>query len=197
MTTESPNPSVRSRRLGRAERRDQIVEAATKAFTREGGFAHTKLDDVADAAGVTRMILYRHFDSKADLYRAVIDRSAERLHAAATEGGALHDSAVANVVEWARANPDGFRLLFRQAATEPVYRDDVRQLRNGMAETVRPYVDEAVSDERWADWAAQVTTTVVIEAIAAWLDAGQPDPEQATERILRVVEGAVRGATGD
>jgi AcrR family transcriptional regulator len=51
------------RRLRRAERREQILAAATEAFA-AAGFAATSLDDVAAQAGVSRAILYRHFDSK-------------------------------------------------------------------------------------------------------------------------------------
>src|SRR6266540_1172998 len=66
------------RRLRRAERREQILAAATRAFAR-AGFAATSLDDIAAQAGVSRAILYRHFDSKTDLYRAVLDRACTRL----------------------------------------------------------------------------------------------------------------------
>jgi len=48
--------------MPRAERREQILAAATVAFAR-GGFAGTGLADIATEAGVTRVILYRHFES--------------------------------------------------------------------------------------------------------------------------------------
>ena len=64
--------------MPRAERRAQILDAATRAFARTG-FSATSLDDVAAEAGVTHVILYRHFDSKTDLYRAVLDGVVSRL----------------------------------------------------------------------------------------------------------------------
>jgi AcrR family transcriptional regulator len=57
--TSHPEPV---RRLRRAERREQILAAATRAFAR-AGFAATSLDDIAAAAGISRAILYRHFDA--------------------------------------------------------------------------------------------------------------------------------------
>ena len=42
--------------------------AAAGAFA-ERGFADTAMDDVAAAAGITRLIVYRHFDSKEDALR--------------------------------------------------------------------------------------------------------------------------------
>ena len=68
MVIDRPEPG---RRLPRAQRREQILTAATEAFARSG-FAATSLEDIAAEADITRVILYRHFDSKADLYRMVL-----------------------------------------------------------------------------------------------------------------------------
>ncbi|MGH9248879.1 MAG: helix-turn-helix domain-containing protein [Acidimicrobiales bacterium] len=46
-----------------------LLAAAARAFAR-GGFAATGLDDVAAEAGVSRVLTYRHFDSKEQLYTA-------------------------------------------------------------------------------------------------------------------------------
>jgi AcrR family transcriptional regulator len=66
------------RRLPVAERRALIVEAAGRLFG-ERGYESTRLDDIAAAAGVTKPIVYRHFDSKRDLYLALLDRHREDL----------------------------------------------------------------------------------------------------------------------
>jgi hypothetical protein len=47
------------RRLRRAERCTQILDAATRASA-HSGFVTTSLDEVAAEAGITHMILYRH-----------------------------------------------------------------------------------------------------------------------------------------
>ena len=60
-------------RLPSHERRNLIVEAAGRLFG-ERGFEGTRLDDVAAAAGVTKPILYRHFESKRALYLALLER---------------------------------------------------------------------------------------------------------------------------
>ncbi|PWV84482.1 DNA-binding transcriptional regulator, AcrR family [Prauserella marina] len=179
------------RRLGRAERREQIIDAATRAFAEAGGFAQAGLADVASAAGVTRMILYRHFDSKTELYRAAIDRAAERLHAAAVVDGEMDDESVARVFRWARSEPDAFRLLFRHAAREPEFRDDIDELKAAMIARVRPYLEETITGEPWQAWAAQFSTLVIIEAVMAWLDAGAPGGDDAIHRILRSVDSAI------
>jgi AcrR family transcriptional regulator len=116
------------RRLARAERRQQILDAATRAFARTG-FAATSLDDIGAEAGVSHVILYRHFDSKADLYRAVLDRACTRI--ADTVGTDDYDEeSIPRLMRAASTDPDGFRLLFRHAAREPEFRDVVDTIRS-------------------------------------------------------------------
>jgi AcrR family transcriptional regulator len=55
-----------------------VIEAAGRLFG-ERGYEATRLDDVAAAAGVTKPIVYRHFDSKRDLYLALLDRHRDDL----------------------------------------------------------------------------------------------------------------------
>src|SRR5262249_24957298 len=72
-------------------------------------------DDIAAEAGITRVILYRHFDSKTDRNRAVLDRACTRL--AETVGtGNYGEDAIATLVRAAATHPDAFRLLFPHAA---------------------------------------------------------------------------------
>src|SRR6266511_3679956 len=104
-------------RLGRSERREQILAAATAAFARTG-FAATSLEDIAAEAGVTRAILYRHFESKADLYRSVLKRAKERLDVA-TGAPEFTEASIDALLAAAADDPAAFRLLFHQAAKEP------------------------------------------------------------------------------
>jgi len=180
------------RRLRRAERREQILAAATHAFAR-AGFAATSLDDIAAQAGVSRAILYRHFDSKTDLYRAVLDRARTRL--ATTVGTANFTAASINaLVGAAAADPDGFRLLFHHAAREPEFRGEMDRFHTTMVRVARRELVARVPDPAWAAWAARLAPTVAVEAVMAWLDAGQPDREQAAQRIGLALDGIIRAA---
>jgi len=49
----------------------EIVHAALECFS-ERGFAATKLDDVAERAGVTKGTVYLYFDSKEELFKSVV-----------------------------------------------------------------------------------------------------------------------------
>src|SRR3954454_11733847 len=59
--------------LARPERQAAILRGAAAAFA-QSGFAATSMEDVAAACGVTKLIVYRHFDSKEELYRTILER---------------------------------------------------------------------------------------------------------------------------
>jgi AcrR family transcriptional regulator len=180
------------RRLRRAERREQILGAATRAFAR-AGFTATSLDDVAAEAGITRVILYRHFESKADLYRAVLDRARDRL-AAAVGTGDYGADAIPALIRAAAADPGAFRLLFRHAAREAESRDQADSLSAASAEVARRDLARQIPPGPWLDWAARLIPALTTEAVIAWLDAGQPDPSEAANRIGQVIGGAIQAA---
>src|SRR6185503_4661309 len=67
--SESSSPKKWRRR---AEARPaEIVQAADQVFS-EKGFAAARLDDIAARAGVSKGALYLYFETKQDLFRAVV-----------------------------------------------------------------------------------------------------------------------------
>ena len=60
----------------RAQQRRRILDSARAVFFRDG-FVEANLDEVAHGAGVAKGTLYRYFDSKAELYVAVLAHNGE------------------------------------------------------------------------------------------------------------------------
>lgn len=67
----SGEPKFRRRK---AERPDEIVEAALQVFAAKG-FAAARLDDIAARAGVSKGALYLYFATKEELFRAVVEQA--------------------------------------------------------------------------------------------------------------------------
>jgi AcrR family transcriptional regulator len=183
------------RRMPRAHRREQILDAATRAFAR-AGFTATGLDEIAAEAGITHVILYRHFDSKAALYRAVLDRACQRL-AEATGADDFGDDAIPALVRAAAADPDAFRLLFRHAAREAEFRDLADGLTAVSQEVAERNLAKLIPPGPWLTWASRLIPALTAEAVIAWLDAGQPDPGQAAQRISQAIGGVINAAQPD
>jgi AcrR family transcriptional regulator len=191
-TSQPSTAAAPTRRLPRGQRRQQIIAAATRTFAR-AGFAATSLDDIAADAGVSRAILYRHFESKTDLYRAVLDSACHRL-ITATGADEFTQESIDDLLRAAAADPAGFRLLFHHAAREPEFRQAMDQFRIDMTTVAHKHLATTIPDPAWAAWAAQLVPTVAIAAVTAWLDAGQPDPDRAADRIREAVNGAIVAA---
>ena len=60
-----------SRAAQKEARPKEIVEAALEVFAR-GGFAGTRLDDVAEKIGISKGTIYLYFDTKEDLFKACV-----------------------------------------------------------------------------------------------------------------------------
>lgn len=193
MSEEKPGPL---RRLPRLQRREQILGAATEAFARSG-FIATSLDEIAAQAGITRVILYRHFDSKSELYQAVLDRMCARLDAHVEQPvTGFTDASVDGLLEAAAESPAGFRLLFHHAVREPEFKERIEKFRADITAAAYLQIAALVKDEALARWAAQLAPVVAIEAITAWLDVGQPQRALAAGRVRQAVMGVIGAAAG-
>lgn len=62
----------------RTNKREAIIAAAAELFS-EGGFDGTGVVDIAAAVGITGGAVYKHFDSKQEVLRAVVQRAVEQV----------------------------------------------------------------------------------------------------------------------
>jgi len=124
------------RRLPPAERRALIEQAAARLFA-ERGYETTTVEHICAAAGVSKPMLYRHFESKKDLCMRLMERRRDELAAAPlgtfleTEGPveqrleAMIDAWFAHVAE----HPYSSRVLFQDIAGDARLRELQRELR--------------------------------------------------------------------
>lgn len=184
------------RLLRRDERHAAILHAAAAAFARTG-FASTSMEDVADACGVTKLIVYRHFDSKEDLYRAILQRVFDRQ---ATElvrqlaGPSSRGIGTRTLLTVAREDPAAFVLLWRQAPREPQFAVYSRELREMAVSAVRDLMQIASDDPTFDAWSAAVVVGWLVEAVLTWLEVG--DPTRDDELVGWVTEGLARMRSG-
>ncbi len=89
----SDSASPRWRRRA-ADRPKEILDAALTVFVSKG-FAATKLDDVAAAAGISKGLLYRYFDNKAELFKEVVRQTLVTTIRSVGDRTRASDSAVA------------------------------------------------------------------------------------------------------
>ena len=113
------------RRLSAEERRESILDAASHVFG-EYGFEHVRIDDVAAAAGISKALIYEHFESKQDLYVELMSRAAQDLlgvlvqaaSAPGMEGPLRMENAAAAGFLWVQEHPHAFHMFIRDV-TDP------------------------------------------------------------------------------
>jgi len=163
--------------LDRPARRAAILAAAAEAFA-ERGFGDTAMDDVAAAAGITRLIVYRHFESKEALYAAVLqhvrDRLAEELVRA--DGPRGENVAVRALLAVARTDAAGLVLLLRHAPREPQFASYANEFREQMIAHSERLMAQAHAPTRVRTrWAAETLVSFVLDALLHWIEDGDPD----------------------
>ncbi len=179
--------------LSRPERQQTILAGAAAAFA-QAGFAGTSMEDVAAASGITKLIVYRHFESKAELYRAVLERTFERMRDEFVRG--LEESragaGVRAVLIAGREQPDGLRLLLRHAPREPAFQDYARELRMRAVDALERRIPPA--DRAFRRWAAEVAISYLWESVLYWLELGEEArDEEFVRRCSAGLEAMFRG----
>lgn len=184
------------RLLPKAERRAAILLAAATAFAHEG-FAATSMDDVATTAGITKLIVYRHFASKEELYEAVLAQVSARLaeeFVAGLDREPPRGVGVRTFLTVARENPDGFVLLWRHAAREPQFAEHAEQFRAKAVEVADGMLAQRVirRNRRRRRWAAQAVVSWLVEAVVHWLEEGTSDrDEEFVDLVSRALAAMV------
>jgi AcrR family transcriptional regulator len=122
----------------KSERIERLLDAATEVFAARG-FAATRVDDLIEAAGISKRTLYEDFDSALAVLTAVYDRAVrinfttifEKLTAVTDPIERVHVG-VAAYFEMIRDNPSAARVVFdvyRQAGPEQAARYELNTTR--------------------------------------------------------------------
>lgn len=149
VASDAGGSSVRGQRLPRRERRAQLLDAAREVFV-ASGFHAAGMDDIAEAAEVSKPVLYQHFPGKLDLYLALLDESSQALIAsvdtalASTADNKLRVAATVQAYFDFVDDPGGaFRLIFESDLTnEAAVRERVDRTNDGCARRVSKVIAE-------------------------------------------------------
>ena len=140
-------------RLTATARREQLLEVALEVFARNG-YHDTSMNDIADAAGVTKPVLYQHFDSKRELYQALLDEAGARLLRAifsgagdATDARELTERGFRAYFRWVAEDHDAFMLLYSSGTRDDEFARAVRRVTAGAASAVAQLITVDIDDE--------------------------------------------------
>ncbi|HEV3391695.1 MAG TPA: TetR/AcrR family transcriptional regulator [Solirubrobacteraceae bacterium] len=120
-------------RLNVDERRRQLLDAGAALFA-EHAYEEISMRDIAQAAGVSKPLLYHYFPSKIDLFKeAVAEKAAELAHLIepTSEGTPLEQltNSLDAYLAWIEANARTWSKLVQSAASLPEARDLIEGFR--------------------------------------------------------------------
>ena len=162
---------VRRTKEDAEETRHQLLEAAQRVFA-EKGVSRTSLQDIAQAAGVTRGAIYWHFKNKAELFNAMMDSAVLPMEQALQQIG--HDVGQDPLVELERAMLQTMRSIESNARTRAIFEvatlkvEYVDELLAVKQRHVKCYLDGTQQMQRsLEDAAARRAVTLAVPATVA------------------------------
>lgn len=127
-------------RLQVDERRRQLLDAGAELFAHHS-FEEISMRQIADAAGVSKPLLYHYFPSKIDLFKAAVAEKAEELQRIiepSREGAPVEQlsESLDAYLAWIEQNSQTWSKLMQSAATLPEARELVETFRQRTMELV-------------------------------------------------------------
>jgi AcrR family transcriptional regulator len=188
-------------RLPAARRRQQLLEVALAVFG-ERGFHPASMNDVAEAAGVTKPVLYQHFRSKRDLYREVLtDVGGQLLDAitkATTAARSPHEQVELGFIAYFRFvadNEAAFRVLFGGGTRrDEEFAAQVAKVEGAIAEAIATLIDVEGLTEPERRQLAHGLVGLAEGTSRMWMAEGAEQPPEELARL--VADLAWRGLRG-
>ncbi len=178
-------------RLPAPRRRQQLLDVALQVFG-ELGFHPTSMNDVADAAGVTKPVLYQHFRSKRELYKQVLTDVGQQLLDAITKATAAarspHEQVELGFIAYFRfveANEAAFRVLFGGGTRrDEEFAAQVALVEGAIADAIAALIDV---EELTAEQRRQLAHGLVGLAEGTsrlWVAEGAEEPAEDVARLV-------------
>ena len=189
-------------RLPANARREQLLEVALVTFA-GAGYHETSMNDVADAAGVTKPVLYQHFESKRELYQALLDDVGARLVATITEattgiqsGRVQTERGFRAYFRWVAEHPEAFVLLFGGASRQDQeFAQAIRRFTAEAASAIAPLIAAGIDDEHRLTLAHAVVG-LSEGASRRLVERGEAfDPDEVADQLSAFAWAGLRGIT--
>jgi AcrR family transcriptional regulator len=191
-------------RKHRIARRKEFVEAALRALDKHG--PDLGMEDVAAEAGVTKPVLYRHFDDKADLYVALGQRGTEILferlipainaELAPVPRIRMALDAFFTVIE---EHPNLYRLLAHGRPEKPVSSDVVAEDKELIATALTALLGDYMRMFNMDSGAAEPWAHGIVGMVQNtgewWLDRRSMSRDAVVEYLTQIIWAAIDGLT--
>ncbi len=191
-------------RLPAEQRRSQLLEVAVELFA-ERGFHSTSMEDIADAAGITKPVVYQHFPSKRALYRELVEdvdaQLTDRLLAATTSAATGRERVQEGFAAYFRfvaAHRAAFRLLFGASVrNDPEFALVAEATIDRLADLIADLIEIAGPPEQRRTLAHAVVGMAEATSRRVANAEGEDDPERLARWLAEMAWFGLRGVRAD
>lgn len=177
-----------------------MLQAAHQLFA-ERGFGDVTMDDVAEAVGVTKPLLYNYFGNKEQLYLAVMEPAGEALVKSIADAVALTDTPAAALeagmhafFSFLASDRDAWRVLFDETVpASGLVAQRVAQHRDRLTELVATALLAQVPARGRAGARTEIEALSIAVLAAAeatgrwWLRTDAVTPERAAQLLIETI----------
>ncbi len=201
-TVDSPWRTHRAREPQRSDKKDAVLLAGARLFTRKG-FQGTSLDDIAQSLGVTKPTLYYYIASKEEILMECVERGLSTFHQGLGDlvqsGLGGRDLLRAAMALYAEVVTSDFGMCASRVGEDPLSEDKRRSLRQRKAEVdvdFRLLIEQGMQ-RGWivAGDAAVAAFTVVgaLSGIGRWYRPETHSPQSLQDAVQHCIEMLLRG----
>lgn len=201
---------VTSKRVPRAIREQQMLDAAVSVFAQRG-FHAASMDEIAEVAGISKPMVYAYLGAKEDLFMACLHREATRLVEAVVAAVPFDAGPAEQLWNGLRAfftfvgtHRDGWTILYRRSKGREPFAGEWATMRGQMVEIVSALLARAVASAGGPGGPAELEPVTygllgAAESMADWLvDHPDEDPGRTAARLMSFIwlgaEDLLRGA---
>ena len=190
--------------MPRERREQQILDVAGAIFARAGHHS-ASMDEIADAAGVSKPMLYAYFSSKEGLYLAYISRAGGQLLQRLVSARAPHDSAsallrarITEFLSFVEEHGDGWKVLFGEVGSTRPFAENVAAVREQIADAIRHMIEAGAGS--WPGYPPPASDAIAHALVGAgeslanwWLDHPDVPRDEVTGWYYAVVQAVLAG----
>ncbi|HEY7053258.1 MAG TPA: TetR/AcrR family transcriptional regulator [Mycobacterium sp.] len=193
------------KRLPRAIREQQMLDAAVQVFSRNG-YHESSMDAIAAEAEISKPMLYLYYGSKEELFGACLSRELSRFIEAVRADIDLKQSpkdllrnAVRSFLSYIDANRASWIVLYSQATSSQAFAHTVREGRDRIVDLVGRLLRSGTRHpEPDTDFDMMAIALVGAgEAVAARVSTGDADVDEAAELMINLFWRGLRGRGAD
>lgn len=193
-----------SKRLPRAVREQQMLDAAVQMFS-INGYHETSMDSIAAAAQISKPMLYLYYGSKEELFGACLDRELRRfVESVRTEidfqqsPKDMLGNTIRAFLRYIDANRASWIVMYTQATSSQAFAHTVREGRERIIELVGRLLRAGTrKPEPGLDFELMAVALVGAgEAIASRVSTGDTDVEEAGQLMIDLFWRGLKEAPG-